>query len=70
LVQNLSLLASGSKLRRFQEFVESFWGFPPVLFFGRGIFQVKFVNTVSAQLFLSDFFCPTAFVRLLLSDCF
>ncbi len=32
----------GSKLRRFQEIVEKFWGFPPVLFFGRGIFQYNY----------------------------
>ncbi len=32
----------GSKLRRFQEIVERFWGFPPVLFFGRGIFQYNY----------------------------
>ena len=36
-----TLKFSGSKLRRIQEFVEGFWGFPPVLFLGRGIFQVQ-----------------------------
>ena len=29
-------------MRRFQELIENYMGFPPVLFFGRGIFQYNY----------------------------